>query len=362
MKLLNKKLEDRKKAGNYRFLKHTPADFTDFSSNDYLGLSKQDLELPKNLSHGSTGSRLLAGNYPLIEQAESEIASFHNAECGLIFNSGYTANLGVFSTIPQKGDTVLYDELIHASIKDGLKLNYANNYSFKHNDLEALQKKLLKAKGTVYVAVEAVYSMDGDCAPIIELVELSKQLNFILIVDEAHSLGVYGVNGEGLINELKADIPIRVVTFGKALGCHGAIVLCNQEVKNYLINFSRPFIYSTALPPYSINVIQESYKKLKEGELTKILRDRISYFNSTKKELGLSDFIQSDSAIHCVLISNTNEIIKLSKIFGNNKLDVKPVFAPTVPSGTERFRICLHTYNSEEEIYNLLSILKKVLL
>ena len=166
MKQLQKKIEDRKTAGNYRFLKDTPADFTDFSSNDYLGLSKLNFHIDANLPHGSGGSRLLAGNYPLIEEVESEIAQFHNAPSGLIFNSGYNANLGVFSCIPQKGDTVLYDELIHASVKDGLRLNYANNYAFKHNDLEALKNKLKKAAGSVYVVVEAVYSMDGDTAPL----------------------------------------------------------------------------------------------------------------------------------------------------------------------------------------------------
>lgn len=209
---------------------------TDFCSNDYLGLARSGrvqedaLTISRQLHqvHGSGGSRLLAGNYELAEKAEELLAAFHEAPAGLLYNSGYDANLGLFSCVPQKGDSIVYDQLIHASIRDGIRLSAAQSFSFRHNQLEDLQKKLENAANTrTFVAVESVYSMDGDLAPLVEIAALCRQYNAHLIVDEAHATGVIGNKGQGLVQalQLAGSCFARVHTFGKAVGCHGAVVL-----------------------------------------------------------------------------------------------------------------------------------------
>ena len=211
---------------------------------------------------GSGGSRLLAGNYPLIEKLEKSIASFHDAEAGLIFNSGYDANIGLLSCIALKEDTILYDQLIHASLRDGIRLGYAQSFSFEHNNPASLELRLKQAAGTVYVVTESLFSMDGDLAPLQEMAALCEQYNAKLIVDEAHATGIVGEHGEGLVQhlQLQSKCFARIHTFGKALGVHGAIVLGSSFLRSYLINFSRPFIYTTALPPCTVQHIAEAYK------------------------------------------------------------------------------------------------------
>ena len=354
-----KLVEKRKSGGSFRQLKISDH-LVDFCSNDYLGFSK--IKHNKNLSElpvGSTGSRLLSGNYELIEQVEQQVASFHQAQDGLMFNSGYSANVGFFSSVPQKGDTVLYDELIHASVKDGIRLSFSDSFSFKHNNIQDLKKKLLKAKGDIYVVVEAIYSMDGDSAPLSDLVALSKELSFVLVVDEAHSVGVFGDLGEGLVVELglQNQIPVRIVTFGKAIGCHGAMVLCDTFLKSFLINYSRAFIYSTALPPSSVYSIQQAYLKLLDKEAINALKSNIQYFNLKISESKIDGFIKSDSAIHCFMVPGVFEVKKLSENLIQNGLDIRPILSPTVKLGAERIRICLHSYTAKNQIDELFNIL-----
>ena len=288
---LHKRLEERREQNAFRRLR-LPDGKTDFCSNDYLGIatdglierymashpiplsaptipvlypSEKDPDLHTPTRHGSAGSRLLAGNYPLIEETEKTLASFHQAETGLIFNSGYDANLGLLSSVPQRGDTVLYDYLSHASIRDGMRLSFARSFSFGHNDTNDLEKKLETAKaagGNIFVVTESVFSMDGDEAPLAEISSLCRRYEAHLLVDEAHATGVIGEKGEGLVQSLglQDSCLARIHTFGKALGCHGAIVLGSAWLRDWLINFSRPFIYTTALPPSSIAAIRASYE------------------------------------------------------------------------------------------------------
>ena len=240
---LNQKLQKRKVENAFRVL----SDFegkVDFFSNDYLGLARVEFE--NNGSLGSTGSRLLSGNSNYIVKLEQKLASFYEQEAGLFFNSGFDANLGVFSTLPQRGDTIIYDELCHASIRDGIRLSNANSFSFKHNDVEHLKQRLSNATGDVYVAIESIYSMDGDESPIEQIAVVCNQFKAFLIVDEAHSGGIYGKEGKGLVSESNLDdlVFIKLITFGKAYGSHGGLVLCSTETRDFLINFSRPFIYT----------------------------------------------------------------------------------------------------------------------
>ena len=200
------KLKKRKDQGIFRELKIFTGSLIDFSSNDYLGIVKYGLlrEPLENLyASGSTGSRLLTGNYPLITDTEERIAHFHETESALILNSGYDANLALLSCVPQRGDLILYDELSHASIRDGVKLSQATAISFAHNDVEDLEAKLKRSVSLTFVVTESVFSMDGDLCPLKDIVDCSEKYGALLIVDEAHATGLVGVQGEGLTQELK---------------------------------------------------------------------------------------------------------------------------------------------------------------
>ena len=260
---LQRKLEERKSQHSLRHLRLPIENRVDFCSNDYLGIARRNLlQVDSKLHSGSTGSRLLTGNYPLIEEVESFIAAFHGAKASLIFNSGYDANLGLLSSIPQRGDTVLYDSLSHASIRDGIRLSFAESFSFQHNDLDDLEMKLKKEANRVFVVTESVFSMDGDICPLREIVELTERYGANLIIDEAHATGVIGERGEGLAQQLNLEDHVfaRLHTFGKACGSHGAAVLGSPNLKSYLVNFARPLIYSTALPEQVVGHIKLSYE------------------------------------------------------------------------------------------------------
>jgi 8-amino-7-oxononanoate synthase len=358
---LRKALAEREQKGMLRKLtSNFPT--IDFCSNDYLGFSKLGLlknklettSLRSELSFGSGGSRLISGNSKFIEAAEKEIALFHHSESALIFNSGYDANLGLFSSVPQKDDLVLFDELIHASIYDGIKLGYAKHYKFKHNDVGSLNDLIQRHQNNfkaIYIAVESVYSMDGDIAPLIEITALIKGLeNVFLIVDEAHAIGVFGKHGRGLYNELGIEKACfaRVYTYGKAMGCHGAAIAGSDLLRNYLINFSRSFIYTTALPNHSVEAILHAYQLLVETQQNESLKTNIDHFNS--KTSGIKNLINSKSAIHSLVVGSNQKADLLEKQLALNNIYAKAIKSPTVKEGTERLRFCLHAFNTQQEI------------
>ncbi len=333
----------------------------DFCSNDYLGFanSKELFDLTElELSHlitqyphllGSTGSRLLAGNSAYAEDLEKLIAAFHNAEAGLIYNSGYDANIGLFSALGQKGDTIIYDELIHASIRDGIKLSQASAFMFRHNNTVHLEERLKTAQGLVYVSVESIYSMDGDTAHLKEIAGLCKRYKANLIVDEAHATGITENNGRGVVQQLNLENEIfaRVHTFGKALGCHGAVVLGSDLLRNFLINFSRSFIYTTALPVKSLASIRQSYQRLERSDaLIQRLHERINYFKEHLSENAKGKLIESCSAIQCIVVNGNDKVKKLASAIQKDGYDVRPILSPTVPKGKERLRICIHVFNT----------------
>lgn len=341
-------------------LRALPKNFSgsDFISNDYLGFSKLGL-LAKNSSNssGSGGSRLISGNSGFFEETEKKIATFHKAKSALIFNSGYDANLGLFSSVPQKNDVVLMDELIHASIYDGVRLSYAKHYKFKHNDVSDLESHLKRHEGSfenVYIAVESVYSMDGDEAPLKEIVALKERYkNVYLIADEAHAIGVFG---RGLCEGMEDKFFARVYTYGKAMGCHGAAILGSIELRNYLINFARSFIYTTALPDHAIANISIAYDLLKETKQQQLLHENITYFLSQIK--AIPSFIKSRSAIQCMVLNSNEKATALEDKLKDKNILSKAVKSPTVKEGTERIRFCLHAYNTKKEIDTLVKILK----
>jgi len=358
---LLKKLDERRVQNALRQLK-LPEGKVDFCSNDYLGIATNRMIEKASLSglpHGSMGSRLLAGNYALVEETEKMLADFHAAPAGLIFNSGYDANLGVLSCIPQKGDTVLYDSLCHASIRDGMRLSFARAFSFAHNDMMELERKLkLVADGTCFVVTESVFSMDGDLAPLREMAALCRRFNAHLIVDEAHATGIIGPKGEGLVQELglQTECFARIHTFGKAVGCHGAIVLGSVLLRDYLINFSRSFIYTTALPPVSVEAIAVAYRLL---PLLNETRDRLRRNIILFKNAAIGyQRLDSPTAIQGVVVPGNEEVKKMAVRLQEAGLDVRPILYPTVPKESERLRIVLHAFNTEEEMEKLVSMLR----
>lgn len=367
---LQQKLAERAAQGNLRALK-TTSGLTDFCSNDYLGLARSEKlralihkeeEKYTHLPLGATGSRLLSGNNPLFEELEGMIARYHHAEAALLFNSGYTANVGLLSALPQRGDTVLYDEASHASMKDGLRLSFAKSYSFRHNSVEDLRQKLQRTSGQVYVLVESVYSMDGDQSPLRELAQVCNAHKAALIVDEAHAVGLYGEKGEGLVPALglEQEVFARVLTYGKAMALHGAAVVGPQVLREFLINYSRAFIYTTGLPTHALVALKCAYTLLPElaeerarvKELAHLLYRKLNNISSIRCS-------PEGSVILSVFLQQPQRLKALAAALQQQGFDVRPVLPPTVPQGTERLRLIVHAFNREEEIEGLVQAIAK---
>lgn len=367
---LHNNLLNRRKDNSYREL-YSQENLIDFSSNDYLGFSRNTAIYEAVRSHfvqiaplnGSTGSRLLSGNHDLHIEVENELAGFFNSPAALLFNSGYDANVGLLSSIPQHGDTVLFDELCHASIRDGVRLSHAQHYSFKHNDINNLTKKYKisqRSKGNTYIVVESIYSMDGNAALLKGLVEFCKKYHCYLIVDEAHATGLVGDCGRGSIVSLglENDIFARVHTFGKALGCHGAAVVGSVELREVLINYARSFIYTTAMPLHNVLTIKYAIKELLQSDQINKLRANIDLFKKEYKAAGLAQyFIQSNSAIQSFLVSDSDKAKEFAQKLRSAKFDVKAILSPTVAHGSERLRFCIHSYNSSEQMKGVIKLL-----
>ena len=279
--------------------------------------------------------------------------------------------MGFFSAVPQKGDLILFDELCHASIRDGIQLSNSKSYKFKHNDFEDLEKRLRQAQSdilikTIYIATESVFSMDGDAPNLEELLALTEQYNAYLVIDEAHALGVFGNQGEGLVQMLglQEKVFARIMTFGKGLGCHGAAVLGSVALKQYLVNFARSFIYTTGLSPHSVATVLVAYQHLnKDDEKILALKENIIHFNQQKNLLGLKPlFVHSKSAIQCAIIPGNEKVKNIASQLQDKGFDVKAILSPTVPEGQERLRFCLHTFNSKDEINGVLQLLFQFIL
>lgn len=357
---LQDKLFKRKNEGTLRSLSSFDG-FIDLFSNDYLGFSKTKINLDGANQFGSTGSRLISGTSREAIETESFLADFFNADSALIYNSGYDANLGFFSSVPQKGDSVIYDEFVHASIRDGIRLSFANNRSFKHNDCVDLEQKLSSVSGVIYVVVESVYSMDGDLAPLLEIAELCSKYNAYLIIDEAHACGVFGERGKGLVSSLNLESKVfaRIVTFGKAYGVHGACVLGEQSLIDYLINFSRSFIYTTALPPDVYVRIKSIVNHPELIERQEELNAVIRYFRNSVEDTNC--YSDERSPIQLIRIGDIHKTKHLAEEIQKKRIAVKPIYSPTVPTGSEGIRICLHSFNTPKEIDLLMSSIQGIL-
>ncbi len=375
---LAKKIEKRKLDKSFRIL-DTASGLIDFTSNDYLGFSQNEnlfsktfqLLLTENIAqNGATGSRLLSGNHKLYENLEPLLANFYKADDALVFNSGYDANMGFFSAVPQRGDCIFYDEFIHASIREGIRMSNAKGYHFSHNNIESLKEKIetntsqLGEDGNIYVVTESVFSMDGDTPDLKALAAFTKTNSYHLIVDEAHAVGAHGTNGNGIIPQLKLEKKVfaRIITFGKAYGCHGAAILGSSELKDYLVNFAKSFIYTTALTPHTLATIITAHKFYEQSgkeEVTR-LKNNIVYFKNELKTQGLQEhFILSDAAIQSCIIKGIGKAKAVADKLMDKGFGVKAILSPTVPEGQERLRFCIHSYNSKEELGLVLKLLSK---
>jgi len=360
-----KALQERQLNGNLRTLK-PQEEGIDFYSNDYLGLAgnkdfqnilmKMTTEDPGLLT-GSTGSRLISGNSRIVEETEMFIAQEHHYGSALVFPSGYHANLALFSTLPTRHDTVIVDEQIHRSVHDACKLSNAKKLKFRHNDCDHLEHILKRQPGTCYIAIESLYSMDGDMAPVKEIAGIAGRCNAGLIVDEAHAFGVFG---HGLVdrNQLQDQVLATVITYGKAMGTHGAAVLTNTLVKSYLVNFASPFIYTTAAHDFLWMSIRKGYDFLKANqELSDRLQQKIRLFRDTP----LAGPSAACSPIQAIMVPDNKRLKALNKSLLKNGFLTYAVFSPTVKEGTERLRICLHSFNANDEIRGLAGMIKELI-
>ncbi len=365
---LEEKLHTRRDKGLHRALPQASG-LTDFTSNDYFGLARNEAlhilikEVVSGLpvQNGATGSRLLSGNSAFADKVEYELAAIFNSAAALLFNSGYSANLAVLSSIPGKNDTIIYDELAHASIKDGARLSLAKKFAIRHNDLADLERKVSRSQGRVYVAVESIYSMDGDECPLEELTSLSAKLGFTIMLDEAHSTGVRGPRGSGIAVEkgLHDRVGIRIYTFGKAMGVCGACVCGSGTVIDYLVNHARPFIYTTAPSQHQLASIKCSFDFLAENmHLQDSLRHKTESFIQHSENLEQRG--ESRSAIQSFIVPGNIAVREAASRIQQKGFDVRPIVSPTVPQGKERLRICIHTFNTNEEITGLAHALNTI--
>jgi len=365
--LLRAQLEKRTQDGLLRQLR-IAEDKIDFCSNDYLGFARSTAlhnciqSESLNLSVGSTGSRLLTGHSKLSENLEHSIADFHDSPSALLFNSGYDANVGLFSSLSRVVKNVVYDELIHASVHDGMRLSKASCQSFKHNDPIHLGAILSSINAPALVAVESIYSMDGDACQLEAIAAVCEQHKAFLIVDEAHAIGLYGEQGRGLVHQLQLQqkVTARLVTFGKSLGCHGAAILGSNELRQYLINYARPLIYSTFTSPHALIAIKCGYDMLSVLNFNALkIRDIIGLLQLELKEVQGASLIPSDSAIQCLIVPGAARCRAVAQQVWDAGFDVRPIVAPTVADGQERIRICLHEFNTQAEVLALAAALRE---
>ena len=339
----------------------------DFTSNDYLGL-RSDPELRKDaitalengIAIGAGGSRLLRGHTREHAELEEFAAQYFGAEKSLYFATGFQANAAIFTTLPERGDTIIFDSLIHASTREGIQASLAAHRRVAHNDLDAFETALRAAKGQRWIAVESIYSMDGDAAPLRELSNLAAKYDAILIVDEAHGTGVFGANGKGLSEGLPYDNLIVLHTCGKALGVAGGLVCANADIIDYLINKARPFIYSTAPMPLQAVLVKRALEiQRNEPERRQKLHKLMHYAASINFLEGR--FGNGFSQILPVIIGDDAKAVAVAADLQSTGFDVRAIRPPTVPEGTARLRVSISNNLTEQNLRDFSSALAPLL-
>lgn len=346
---LQEKLKQLKEQNRLRSLKRPQG--IDLTSNDYLGmrnhpaLKQAALEaIESGIDMGAGGSRLLRGHTKEHEQLEDFTSKHFGHERTLYFANGFSANYALFTTLPSRHDTIIFDSLIHASARDGIQASNAKSIKVHHNDLNGFEAALKKAEGQIWLAVESVYSMDGDCAPLKELQTLCKKYDAILIVDEAHSTGVFGSQGKGLCADLQKENLIEIHTCGKAVGVAGGIICASNDIIDYMINAARPFIYSTAPPPLQALLTQKALEILasEEGDKKRMELNYLLGFARSPHFMG-DLFTQAESQILPVIFGDDSKAVETANALQEQGFDIRAIRPPTVPEGTARLRLSLST-------------------
>ena len=350
------------------FIKINGKDYINFSSNSYLGLNQNrdakqaGINALKKYGVGTGGSRLVCGNYDLHRALEETISRFKGCEDAILFNSGYSANLGVISSLLNEGDVIFSDELNHASIIDGCRLSKAKTIVYRHNDMHDLEEKI---KNTSFnrsmVVSDAVFSMDGDILNLEEFLKISKKYNVILYVDEAHSTGVLGKTGKGICEYFNSSYPdILMGTLSKAIGGEGGYVAGKKEIIDYLRNKARSYIFSTSLSPSVIASEIKSFEILKSNSnIVKKLHENIEYFNNCLKDVGIK--CVSMTPIFSIIIGDEKKTLEIAEKLFQEGYFIKAIRYPTVKKGAARLRITLNSFHTKKELKKLSKKLKEMI-
>lgn len=366
---LDRELAALRATSRHRALK--PAAGVDFTSNDYLGLARHPAlaeavraALDRAGTVGSGGSRLLRGNHPEHEALEAAAVDFFGAESALYCASGFDANLALFSTLPSRRAAIVLDERVHASVKEGTRASFAKKYTARHNDPASFEAALVKARSAgardVFIAVESVYGMEGDCAPLAALLSLAETHEATLVVDEAHATGVFGPRGRGLCEGLESPLLVCVHTCSKALGASGALVVGSRLVTDYLVNAARPFVYSTAPPPLIAAAVRRALELI-DSEPWR--RERVLSLAGAARRLlppALSRWTLGGgrTPLLPVLIGDDGDALRAARCVSERGLDVRAIRPPTVPEGTSRLRLSLNVGLDESDLLRLAEALK----
>jgi len=368
-------LKEQQKKGNYRRLQPVSKlgkgmlrlvggeaagpPLVDFSSNDYLALSEHPALLERSRDYlerygtGAGAARLMSGSLDIHEELEASIAVLKQKPKGLLFGSGYLANIGVIPSLAGRDTLIFADRLNHASIYDGCLLSRARMLRFRHNDLDHLEDLLKKEKGgkDALIVVESLYSMDGDHCPLAELVQLKERFGCLLMVDEAHATGVFGDKGGGLVEEcgVSEAVDIAMGTFSKALGSYGAYIAASKELIATVINRARSFIFSTALPPAVIGACQAAVELVGEHpELRTELATKVCFFRQCMQEKGLACL--GDSQVVPIMVGNSAKAVEMALALRQKGFYVTAVRPPTVPEGSARLRFSITRHHTEKEL------------
>ncbi|MFN3551878.1 MAG: 8-amino-7-oxononanoate synthase [Novosphingobium meiothermophilum] len=344
----------------------------DFSSNDYLAMSSsprlaaalQDA-IARGVPLGSGGSRLLRGNDPEHERLEEEAARFFGAESALFFSAGYAANVALLSTLPQRGDLIIHDELVHASMHEGLRLSRAASVAAAHNDPQcfddaARQWRAKGNRGRIWLAFETLYSMDGDMADVAAMARIAERHDAIMLIDEAHATGVFGPDGRGLAADFDGRPDTIVLrTCGKALGCEGALVLAPRIVRDFLVNRGRPFIFSTAPSPLIAAAFREALRMVAdEPDRRERLHALVRHAEATLSPLGV---VATGSQILPLILHEDARTMAVASGLHAAGFDVRGIRPPTVPQGTSRLRISLTLNTARDDVDALRAALENAL-
>lgn len=351
------KLSQLEKQDRYRSLS-LPCGI-DLTSNDYLGMAFHPAlrqcaidALQSGIDIGAGGSRLLRGHTQHHAELEKYAAKHFNAPAALYFGSGFMANYALLTTLPARKDLILYDALIHASMRDGIKATNAKSYKFAHNDLSRLEdllKQYHQSVDKIWITIESVYSMDGDCAPVCEIYDLAEQYNAYLLIDEAHATGVLGTQGKGLAHDIIKkqghDRIITIHTCGKAIGVAGGLICASKDIISYLVNAARPFIYATATPPIQSIIVKKSLEIIASDEGNKRRKRLFKFSKQAKKRFG-----GAGTHIIPVMLYDDKKAVSVSNMLQKDGFDIRAIRPPTVPEGTARLRLSLGSELTEKDL------------